>query len=104
MKTNTRQTQWIQIGAWLPTVVGLALLAASATAGRASDNRTWDGTSWGAAVPEAVLFHAEDRRRCARPFTWVVIEEVKSGEWGVGGRPFTTADVKALADQTLTLS
>lgn len=32
-----------------------------------------------------------------RPVTWVVIEEVKSGEWGVGGNPLTTSDVKALA-------
>ena len=32
-----------------------------------------------------------------RPVTWVVIEEVKSGDWGVGGDPLTTADVKALA-------
>jgi 4-oxalocrotonate tautomerase len=32
-----------------------------------------------------------------RPFTLVVIEEVKSGDYGVGGNPFTTADVNALA-------
>ncbi|AKU15438.1 tautomerase family protein [Luteipulveratus mongoliensis] len=32
-----------------------------------------------------------------RPVTWVVIEDVKSGEWGVGGNTLTTADVKALA-------
>ena len=32
-----------------------------------------------------------------RPVTWVVVEEVKSGEWGIGGKPLTTADVKALA-------
>lgn len=32
-----------------------------------------------------------------RPVTWVVIEEVKSGDWGIGGRPLTAADVKALA-------
>jgi len=32
-----------------------------------------------------------------RPVTWVVVEEVKSGEWGVGGKPLTTSDVKALA-------
>lgn len=32
-----------------------------------------------------------------RPVTWVVIEEVRSGEWGVGGRPLTTGDVQALA-------
>jgi len=32
-----------------------------------------------------------------RPVTWVVIEEVKSGDWGLGGKPLTTTDVKALA-------
>jgi 4-oxalocrotonate tautomerase len=32
-----------------------------------------------------------------RGVTWVVIEEVKSGSWGIGGQPLTTADVKALA-------
>ena len=32
-----------------------------------------------------------------RPVTWVVFEEVKSGDWGVGGSPLTTSDVKALA-------
>jgi 4-oxalocrotonate tautomerase len=32
-----------------------------------------------------------------RPVTMVVIEEVKSGDWGIGGQPYTTADVKALA-------
>jgi 4-oxalocrotonate tautomerase len=32
-----------------------------------------------------------------RPVTWVVIEEVKSGEWGVGGNMLTTADVHAMA-------
>jgi 4-oxalocrotonate tautomerase len=32
-----------------------------------------------------------------RPVTWVVIEEVKSGAWGVGGNPLSTSDVKALA-------
>ena len=32
-----------------------------------------------------------------RPVTWVVVEEVKSGDWGIGGQPMTTADVKALA-------
>jgi 4-oxalocrotonate tautomerase len=32
-----------------------------------------------------------------RSVTWVVVEEVKSGEWGVGGKPLTTSDVKALA-------
>ncbi len=32
-----------------------------------------------------------------RPVTWVVVEEVQSGDWGIGGKPLTTADVKALA-------
>ena len=32
-----------------------------------------------------------------RPVTWVVIEEVKSGDWGIGGNPLTTNDLKALA-------
>jgi len=32
-----------------------------------------------------------------RSVTWVIVEEVKSGDWGMGGTPLTTADVKALA-------
>ena len=32
-----------------------------------------------------------------RPVTVVVLEEVKSGDWGIGGRSLTTADAKALA-------
>ena len=32
-----------------------------------------------------------------RPITWVLVEEVQSGDWGVGGNPMSTADVKALA-------
>jgi 4-oxalocrotonate tautomerase len=32
-----------------------------------------------------------------RPVTLVVIEEIKSGDWGIGGNPFTTHDAKALA-------
>ena len=32
-----------------------------------------------------------------RAVTWTVIEEVKSGDWGIAGDPLTTADVKALA-------
>ena len=32
-----------------------------------------------------------------RPVTVVVVEEVKSGDWGVGGKTFTVSDVKALA-------
>ena len=32
-----------------------------------------------------------------RGVTWVVVEEVKSGDWGIGGKCLTTDDVKALA-------
>jgi 4-oxalocrotonate tautomerase len=32
-----------------------------------------------------------------RPVTWVIVEEVDSGDWGIAGNPMTTADVKALA-------
>ena len=32
-----------------------------------------------------------------RPVTWVVVEEVKSGDWAIGGKTLTTNDVKALA-------
>jgi 4-oxalocrotonate tautomerase len=32
-----------------------------------------------------------------RGVTWVLIEEVRSGEWGIGGNALTTADVRALA-------
>ena len=32
-----------------------------------------------------------------RSVTWVVVEEVASGDWGIGGTPVHTADVKALA-------
>jgi 4-oxalocrotonate tautomerase len=32
-----------------------------------------------------------------RPVTLVIVEEVSSGDWGVGGKSLTTADVKALA-------
>jgi 4-oxalocrotonate tautomerase len=31
-----------------------------------------------------------------RPVTWVTIEEVSSGDWGIGGNALTTDDVKAL--------
>ena len=32
-----------------------------------------------------------------RGVTWVVVEEVKSGDWGIAGNPLSTSDVKALA-------
>ena len=33
-----------------------------------------------------------------RPVTWVVLEEVKSGDWGIAGKGYTTEDVKAIAE------
>ena len=32
-----------------------------------------------------------------RGATMVLIEDVLSGDWGIGGKPLTTADAKALA-------
>jgi 4-oxalocrotonate tautomerase len=32
-----------------------------------------------------------------RNVTWCVVEEVESGDWGIGGNVLTTADVHALA-------
>jgi 4-oxalocrotonate tautomerase len=32
-----------------------------------------------------------------RGVTWVVVEEVRSGDWGIGGNALTTEDVRALA-------
>jgi len=32
--------------------------------------------------------------RSLRPLTWVLIEEVKSGEWGIGGKEMTTYDIQ----------
>ncbi len=31
-----------------------------------------------------------------RGVTWVIVEEVKSGDWGIGGGGLTTADVQSL--------
>ena len=85
MKTKTaHQTQSIQPSAGLPTLFSLALLAVTTSTTLAEDNRapevpttisvgetnkvhfhgfgvgfqiyTWNGTSWGTAVPEATLF------------------------------------------------
>ena len=32
-----------------------------------------------------------------RQVTMCIIEEIKSGDWGIAGKPLTTGDVKALA-------
>jgi 4-oxalocrotonate tautomerase len=31
-----------------------------------------------------------------RPVTWVTVEEVSSGDWGIAGNALTTEDIKAL--------
>ena len=35
-----------------------------------------------------------------RPVTWVIVEEVRSGDWGIDGKPLTTGDVGVLAAGT----
>ena len=35
-----------------------------------------------------------------RPVTWVMVEEVKSGDWGIAGKGYTTENVKALQEDT----
>jgi 4-oxalocrotonate tautomerase len=32
-----------------------------------------------------------------RPATWVIVEEIRSGDWAIGGKQLTAADVKSLA-------
>ncbi len=35
-----------------------------------------------------------------RPVTWVIIEDVTSGQWGVGGQPITTDDIRNMSQAT----
>ena len=35
-----------------------------------------------------------------RPVTWVVVEEVKSGDWGIAGKGYTTEQIRAVAEGT----
>jgi len=32
-----------------------------------------------------------------RSVTWVIVEDVRSGDWGIGGQALTTDDVRGLA-------
>jgi 4-oxalocrotonate tautomerase len=32
-----------------------------------------------------------------RPLTWVIVEEVLSGDWGIGGQGKTTEEIRAVA-------
>ena len=34
-----------------------------------------------------------------RPVTWVTIEDVAEGAWGVGGKPVTVNDLRQMADR-----
>lgn len=34
-----------------------------------------------------------------RPVTWVIVEDVPSGQWGVGGTPVTTEALRKMAAQ-----
>jgi len=34
-----------------------------------------------------------------RPVTWVIIEDVNSGEWGIAGEPVTTEMIRDMAAQ-----
>jgi 4-oxalocrotonate tautomerase len=36
-----------------------------------------------------------------RGVTWVVVEEVRSGDWGIAGNPLTTAAVQSLQQQAV---
>jgi 4-oxalocrotonate tautomerase len=46
----------------------------------------------GAVTDAMVAFTGES----IRPHTWVVIEEIKSGNWGIGGAALGLADVRAI--------
>lgn len=46
----------------------------------------------GAVTEALVSFTGES----IRPHTWVVIDEVKSGNWGIGGNSVGLADVRAI--------
>ena len=35
-----------------------------------------------------------------RPVTWVTIEEVASGEWGIGGKALHTGDIVGMRSAT----
>ena len=46
----------------------------------------------GAVTDTMVSFTGES----VRPYTWVLLEEVKSGSWGIGGSALGLTDVRAL--------
>ena len=50
--------------------------------------------SWPDALETMVPIEGENMRGV----TWCVVEEVKSGDWGIGGNALTTQDVRRLAE------
>jgi len=44
-------------------------------------------------ITEAVIPFVGERLREA---TWVLVEEIKSGAWGIGGRPFGLPELRAI--------
>lgn len=36
-----------------------------------------------------------------RSHTWVLLEDVKNGDWGIAGKPFTADDARALVRGTV---
>ncbi len=44
-------------------------------------------------VTEAVIPFVSEK---LRENTWVLIEEIKSGSWGIGGKPLGLSDVRAI--------
>ena len=47
-------------------------------------------------VPDALVETEGRGNEAFRPYVWVILEEVASGHWGVGGHGLTPADVRAL--------
>jgi 4-oxalocrotonate tautomerase len=45
------------------------------------------------AVPDTIVSFTNE---AIRPHTWVLLEEIKSGSWGIGGTALGLADVRAL--------
>jgi 4-oxalocrotonate tautomerase len=39
-----------------------------------------------------------------RGVTWVLVEEVRSGDWGIGGKGLTTSDVQGLQGEPVATS
>jgi 4-oxalocrotonate tautomerase len=49
-------------------------------------------------VTDAVV-EAEGYGDAVRPITWVIIEEIKDGNWGANGRPVRVEDLARLVSQ-----